>query len=87
MQKVATARSVMKFLHLLVIIPGLDQGNEGIGDHVGVDAQVVFVVEILEQGIGHVAIADLQGAAVVDQFLDVLGDAPGVVSSIGSRYP
>lgn len=57
--------------------PLLEEGDELVRDHVGVKPQVVLVVQVFEDGIGHLAVSGLDGATVIDQVRDIAGDPAG----------
>ena len=45
----------------------VDQLHHGVAHHLGVQAQVVLVTKVAQHAVGYVAVADVQGVAVVDQ--------------------
>jgi hypothetical protein len=53
---------------------GLDQRQDAVAQHLGVDAEVALVLQLHHHRVGNAAIADLQGGAVVDQLGHVLAD-------------
>ena len=55
-------------------MPGFVQIHHAIGEHLGVDAQVLAVHQEGGDGIGNAADAELQGGAIFDQFGDVTAD-------------
>ena len=62
---------------------GFHQVHDAVGDHLGVDAQVMLVHEALAHGIGDTADAQLDGVAVVDQAGDVSADGALHGSGLG----
>ena len=64
----------------------LDQVDDAVGDHLGVDAQVLLVLEELQHRLRDAADAELDGRAVLDQRGDVLADlARCLASRLGRR--
>jgi hypothetical protein len=53
---------------------GLDQRQDAVADHFGVDAEVALVGQLHHHRVGNAAVADLQRGAVVDHVGDVLAD-------------
>ncbi len=72
----------------------LDQVDDPVAEHLGVDAEVLLVAQALGQRLRHAADAALDRAAVLDQPGDVLPDPPqhivrlrhGAPRSVGSSY-
>ena len=63
----------------------LDQRQDAVADHLGVDAEVVLVRELHHHGVGDAAVADLQRRAVVDQVGDIFAD--GLLHRADLRQP
>jgi len=55
----------------------LHQVDDPVGEHLGVHAQVLLLVQVGQDGVGHAAVADLDGRPVRDQVGHVLPDARG----------
>ena len=53
---------------------GLDQVDDGVGEHLGVDAEVLLLLEELDHRVGDAADAHLEGGAVLHERGDVLAD-------------
>ena len=87
MQKLADDLAAVERLALAGDDAGLDQVDDGVGEHLGVDAQVLLVLEELEHGLGDAADAELDRRAVLDQGGDVLADLPGVVVRLAADAP
>ena len=73
-QKAGDNLARMQGLPLTVDNPALDQANHFVREHLAVDAEVVFVAEEFQHGIGDAADSHLQGRTVFDQTRAVLGD-------------
>jgi len=52
----------------------LDQRQNAVADHLGVDAQVVFVAELHDHRVGNAAVANLQCGTVVDHVGHILAN-------------
>ena len=75
-QKLATTLPRSTVLRAPVTAPDFDQINDAVGDHLGVDAEVLLVLEETEQRLRNAADADFNRGTVLDQRRDVLGDLP-----------
>jgi phosphoserine phosphatase len=60
----------------------LDEPDEAIAEHLGVDAEVAPVAETRQHRTGDVADPHLDGRAVLHQVGDVAADAPGDLGSL-----
>ena len=58
---------------------GLDQVNDAVGEHLGVDAEVFLVLQERQQRLRNAPDAQLDRGAVLDQRGDVFGDLPGLL--------
>ena len=48
-------------------ITGLDEIDDAVGEHLGVDAEVAFMVEPREHGVGDTSDSHLEGGTVLDE--------------------
>ena len=64
----------------------LDQVDDAVGDHLGVDAEVFLVLQKADHRLRDAADAELNGRAVLHQRGDVFGDLPGRLGDLGGRH-
>ena len=60
-----------------------DERQHAVGEHLGVDTEVLVASELREHGVGDVANADLEGGAVGDKGGDVFADGDVLVAERG----